>query len=129
MRFWLGISAVLLVVPAIEANQQSAKRQDPARRANELTLAGIRPGRDKIAKVFNMYGKAKTGRKGDTQFSWEVHCQPEVLFVTTDQSGVVKEIGLRTQARDRVEDRKEIGEWRAGKPGDEVVRRAGFAES
>ena len=92
MRFWLGISAVLLVVPAIEANQQSANRQDPARRANELTLAGIRPGRDKIAKVFSMYGKAKTGRKGDTQFSWEVHCQPGALFVTTDQSGVVQEI-------------------------------------
>ena len=92
MRLWLGISAALLVVPATEANQHSANRQNPARRANELTLAGIRPGRDKIAKVFSIYGKAKTGRKGETQFTWELHCQPESLFVTTDQAGVVQEI-------------------------------------
>jgi hypothetical protein len=116
MRLLAGVSAVLLVVPAIAANQQSANRQNPARRANELTLAGIRPGRDKIARVFNMYGKAKTGRKGETQFSW-VHCQPEVLFVTTDQAGVVQEtrVDLRQDVLELDCERKPEIAWKTGK--------------
>lgn len=117
MRFWLGISALLLVVPAIEANQQSAHRQHASSRANELTLAGIRPGRDKIGRVFSIYGKAKSGRKGETEFSWEVHCPPESLFVTTDQSGVVQAIQVDLQP-DLLEldcERKPEISWKTGK--------------
>ena len=80
-------------------------------------MAGIRPGRDKIGRVFGIYGKPKTGRKGETEFSWEVHCQPESLFVTTDQSGVVQaiQVGLRQDVVEvGCERRPEIA-WRTGK--------------
>ena len=117
MRLLAGISAALLVVPATGANQSSANRQNPARRANELSLAGIRPGRDKIAKVLSIYGKPKTGKKGETQFSWEIHCQPEVLFVTTDQAGVVQEIrvDLRQDVLELDCERKPEIAWKTGK--------------
>ena len=117
MRLLAGISTVLLVVPVIEANHQNARLQRASARANELTLAGIRPGRDKIGRVLNIYGKPKSGRKGETEFSWEVHCQPESLFVTTDQSGVVQAIQVDLQ-QDVLEldcERKPEISWKTGR--------------
>jgi len=117
MRLWASVSALLLVVPAIEANHKDMRQQHAPPRANELTLAGIHPGRDKIGKVFGLYGKPKTGRKGETEFSWEVHCQPESLFVTTDQSGVVQaiQVDLRQDVVELDCERKPEIAWKTGR--------------
>ncbi len=108
---------MLLAVPAIEANHQNARQQHAPLRANELTLAGIRPGRDKIGRVFAIYGKPKTGKKSETEFSWKVHCQPESLFVTTDQSGVVQaiQVELRQDVLELDCERKPEIVWRTGR--------------
>ena len=117
MQLWVSVSALLLAVPAIEANHQNAHRQHASPRANELTLAGIRPGRDKIGRVFGLYGKPKTGRKGETEFSWEVHCQPESLFVTTDQAGMVQaiQVELRQDLLELDCERKPEISWKTGR--------------
>jgi len=117
MRLWVSVSTLLLAVPAIEANRQNVRPHDARPRANELTLAGIRPGRDKIGRVFGLYGKPKTGRKGETEFSWEVHCQPESLFVAIDQSGVVQavQVDLRQDVLELDCERKTEIAWRTGR--------------
>ena len=117
MRLWASVSALLLVVLPIEANHRNARQQHASPRANELTLAGIRPGRDKIGRVFGLYGKAKTGRKGETEFLWDIHCQPESLFVTTDKSGVVQAVQVDLQ-QDVLEldcERKPEIAWKTGR--------------
>ncbi len=117
MRSWVSVSTLLLAVPAIEANQQDAHRPHAPLRANELTLAGIRPGRDRIGRVFGLYGKPKIGRKGQTEFSWEVHCPPESLFVTTDESGVVQaiQVDLRQEVLELDCERRPEIAWKTGK--------------
>lgn len=59
---------------------------------NELTLAGLRPGRDHVRKAVGAYGKPETGKKGDSQFSWDESCRAESLYVNADASGKIQEI-------------------------------------
>jgi hypothetical protein len=91
---------MLLGLPAtVSVAQQAQKhRHDTGtKRANELTLGGLRPGVDNVSKAQRLYGKAKSGNKGDTQFSWDAFCRSETLQVTTDTSGKIQEIRTETQ--------------------------------
>ncbi len=54
MRFWARGSAAVLGVCALAIAggtwaQKSAAKKATAKRANELTLAGLRPGKDSLA--------------------------------------------------------------------------------
>ncbi len=59
MRFWASISwGLLLSLAALAQTPTPTKSPAPKpRKANELTLAGLRPGRDKAAKAIQLFGK------------------------------------------------------------------------
>jgi len=93
MRYSASVSALLLTGWVLgAAAQQLGSQTAGARRANELTLAAVRPGRDSVKRVRSIYGKPAGGKTGDSQFSWEVSCRHEALHVSTDASGTIEEI-------------------------------------
>ena len=63
MRFWGSVSLLLMAMAGTTLGQTqgatSAAPPKPAvqRRFNELTLAGLRPGRDAVRKAIQLFGK------------------------------------------------------------------------
>lgn len=84
MRFWASVNLVaLLLVGAIaglasvsaqteksgRAQSEPAKPSTP-RKFNELTLAGLRPGRDKAAKALQLFGKPDERSEDQQTLVW-----------------------------------------------------------
>src|ERR1700688_1434211 len=88
MRFWVSGSAVAAVLCAVSLAQtpKAEHRKTAAHRANELTLAGLRPGTDTLAR-----GKQATlgwgdGRlSGDGQTEWFDPCRDVSLSIEVDK--------------------------------------------
>jgi hypothetical protein len=72
MRFWGSVSLVLLFCIPGFAQGPDATQTKPAvrRRFNELTLAGLRPGRDKAAKAIQLFGKPDVRSEDKQSLSW-----------------------------------------------------------
>jgi hypothetical protein len=85
----------------LEAQGKPTAQTAAARRANELTVGALRPGKDGVGKAFRLYGRAKNGKRGDTEFSWAAWCRNESLYVTTDAAGMIEEVRTEWQ-RDTV---------------------------
>jgi hypothetical protein len=98
-RFLVSVSLAALGFAGVAAGARSRRDQDSLKQ-NELRLASLRPGRDTIAKARSLYGKPKSGAKGDTTFSWTTDLRSERLTVTTDSQGLIQEI--RAERRDDV---------------------------
>jgi hypothetical protein len=91
-----------LLLAAVAAGQSpipSPKKVAVPRRANELTLAGLRPGRDSLSRATALY-KNPNGKsaKDDSQFTWGETCQKQALSVDVDASRKIQVI--RTIAAD-----------------------------
>jgi len=92
-RLWLGVSAALLAGSEIAAVGWPSPSQSAApRRANELTLAGLRPGNDAIAKAILKYKAPLLHKNNDKEYSWNDECRHEVLQADVESSGMVREI-------------------------------------
>ena len=66
MRFWVSVSMALLFCAAVLRNRPAPttdKHSRETRETNELTLAGLRPGRDDAAKAIRLYGKPAARRR------------------------------------------------------------------
>jgi len=76
----------------------SAAAAGPTRapRANELTLAGLRPGRDSLAAARHRYREPATpGTKDDPSHSfWTDPCNQRVLTVEAAEEGLVKSVDV-----------------------------------
>ena len=91
-RLWLSASAVallganakLLVSPSFAATQSGRFR------ANELTLAGLRPGRSTISRALKMYKYVKRS-PNDNIFSSHDVCFRQMLTITP-QEGTIQTI-------------------------------------
>jgi hypothetical protein len=64
-------------------------------RANELALAGLHPGKDRLIQAKNLYGNMRRVSSGDTGddkniLTWEDPCRQETLRVEGDNSGVIQ---------------------------------------
>lgn len=72
MRFWASVSLALLLAVAAYARLSAAAQTKPAlhRKFNELTLAGLRPGRDKAAKAMQLFGKPDFRSPDKRTLSW-----------------------------------------------------------
>ena len=115
-RFWvsaslaaLGFAGITTGPPSLRADQNSLKR-------NELRLASLRPGRDSVARARSLYGKPKSGAKGDTTFFWTTDLRSERLTVTTDSQGLIQEI--RAEHREDLvimDGDPQYSPWRTGK--------------
>jgi len=98
MRSWRRGSVVLLAVACALASAQAPQPKPAAKRAtgkkaNELTLAGLRPGKDTTARLFRLYPNSKgTATTQDGQVSWEDLCHQERLTVDLDSSKSVQVI-------------------------------------
>ena len=71
MRFWASASlasmAIFCSASAAEAPPQPRTR---SHRSNELTLAGLRPGRDTTAKAIRLYGKPDSLSPDHQSLNW-----------------------------------------------------------
>ena len=68
--------------------------QPGTKRANELTLAGLRPGRDTLPEALKRY-KAKylsANAKGTDPREWRDACTGRVLTLNVDEKSVIQEI-------------------------------------
>ena len=118
MRFWLSVSA--LSVTVFFASGRAMQRPVvpvQARRANELTLAGLRPGRDTAAAAILKYKKPWKAGSDSTEYSWNDGCGRESLYAMVGQSGTIQELRVTKEPEgSKVECPKPIrSPWRTGK--------------
>ena len=98
MPFWRRGSIVLLALACGMASAQAppskpAANKAAAKKAYELTLAGLRPGKDTTARLFRLYPNFKSSATTqDGQISWEDPCRQERLTVDVDSSKNVQVI-------------------------------------
>src|SRR5271156_2302039 len=85
-RFWLLVSVGAFVALAVQVGLQAVQRG----RVNELTLAGLRPGHDKISAPANEFRGLTRDAAGRDAYVWGDICMHRELRVETDNSGVVK---------------------------------------
>jgi hypothetical protein len=98
MRFWHRTSVLFLAAAPGVAMAQSpqprpAVNQGTAKKANELTLAGLRPGKDAASRLFRLYPSSKRAAIAkDGQISWEDPCRQERLTLDIDSGKNVQVI-------------------------------------
>lgn len=101
-QFWRGASVLLLTcVPAhafaqasgsphkAETDVNSATTQP---RNDELTLAGLRPGRDDIAKAERLFREPSATKYDGTNKIWQDPCRHQLLSIIPDPSGTIMEV-------------------------------------
>lgn len=86
--FW---AALALALPLAVA---AAPQAGTSRRANELTLAGLRPGADKIGPAAKLYRGLPLASQSDGVFLWGDECTHWELRVEVDEGGVVQVVTL-----------------------------------
>jgi hypothetical protein len=73
-------------------------------RNDELTLAGLRPGRDALSKAQRMFTKRSTIGDGGASRTWNDDCRHELLSIIADDAGTIIEIRV---AEDNVDPKHE----------------------
>ena len=66
----------------------------PSWRNDELTLAGLRPGRDAVAKAQRMFTKPPSMGDSGTSQTWRDDCRNELLSIIGDADGTIIEVRL-----------------------------------
>jgi hypothetical protein len=121
MRFWRRGSAAVLAVCALAIaggawaqTVQAKKAKD--HRANELTLAGLRPGRDSAGKAIELHKQPRNKvAEQDTLMIWGETCQMQTLSIDLDAAKkiqVVRTIETPWASGDCV--KPALGPWRTG---------------
>ncbi len=85
----------IFIVAAVAAAQSSkpVTKKAVVHRANEFLLAGLRPGRDTLARAAALYKKADASSPAvDSQFSWTDKCRHERLTLDYDNEKKVQVI-------------------------------------
>jgi hypothetical protein len=84
MRFWARGSAVLAACVLIFAASLWAQ-EVPAKRANEMTLAGLRRERDSARRAIELYKRPiNKVTEQDSQMAWGATCQKQTLTIDLD---------------------------------------------
>jgi hypothetical protein len=87
MRFWVSANMAFLLFAAgsSPAPAQTDLKQSPRpRRANELTLAGLRPGRDHAATAIRLYGKPDARSPDQQSLGWVFEVNDGALYLNLD---------------------------------------------
>ena len=61
-------------------------------RNDELTLAGLRPGRDDIAKAERLFRKPSATKYDGTNKIWQDRCRNQLLSIIPDSGGTIMEV-------------------------------------
>jgi hypothetical protein len=73
-------------------------RDDATVRNDELTLAGLRPGRDALTKAEHLFSKPVS--RGDSGTVWRDGCRHEALSIFTDSDGTIVQVTVAEAALD-----------------------------
>jgi len=110
MRFWRkgeGLAArchrrplrhapfVFILLGTIASAQtppKLASKTASAHRANELTLAGLRPGRDTATRAIQLYKKPSKSDSQNNQMSWGATCKTQTLFLDLEADKTIRVI-------------------------------------
>jgi hypothetical protein len=95
-RFWRYVSgalALLSIAAAAAARSQDANPA-PAARANELTLAGLRPGRDTLAVAQRRYGSKGVANVSDGTKQWSDPCTGHAIMLELAPNGVIQSVTI-----------------------------------
>lgn len=129
-RFWRGAS-VWLLLPATVFTAGSAPAlrlatgifqalPGTAKRANELELAGLHPGRDALAAAVKLYGNGVLPALDDDKVvTWQDACRGQSLRVEADAGGVIQFITVQADdhpgdCSKRADSRARVNPWRTG---------------
>jgi hypothetical protein len=100
-QFWRGGNALLLAcIPAHALAQQlnSPRKQETnvstiaTQRNDELTLAGLRPGRDDMTKAERLFRKPSATKYDGANKIWQDPCRHQLLSIIPDPSGTIQEV-------------------------------------
>lgn len=92
-RFSLSVSLLLLASVVVASQAETArKRQSGSGRANELTLAGLRPGRSTLRQAVKKYGAPRNGGR-DTPL-WQDDCRGEALSMIDGETDTIQTIRI-----------------------------------
>lgn len=95
-RFWLCASGAFVAVGMLaEVTGLYAQKSAP-RRANELTLGGLRPGKDTLKQVQEAYPTLKHQDSDENGFVLHNLCRRSQFFVETDSTGRVATLRVAT---------------------------------
>ncbi|MGB0035301.1 MAG: hypothetical protein WBP79_07500 [Candidatus Acidiferrales bacterium] len=87
-KFWQLASAFVAIASVLSASSGPAK----SRRVNELTLAGLRPGRDKIAPPEKIFRELERDTSVSDAYFWGDICTHRDLRVEMDATNVVRTV-------------------------------------
>jgi hypothetical protein len=91
-KFSRYISFAVLAA-AVSASTLAAQRPNAAKPTNELTLAGLRPGRDSVASAFKRYKqKYLVSKTSAERKEWRDTCTGRSLALALDSQSVIQEI-------------------------------------
>ena len=100
MRFWLCVSLLLATQgtsapDALMASQNTTRTA--AHRANELLLAGLRPGRDTFAVAEKRFkSRNLSGDKDSGYREWRDDCSGRAIRVELDDKSVIQSVTITT---------------------------------
>ncbi len=119
MKFLLAASGLALLLAWIPAPSPLAAGPPP--RANELTLAGLRPGRDTLPAAKKLYGDLGLGvDPGDDKvLTWRDPCRKRILRIEADSKAVIQTISVEDwnsmmPCRKEMFDKLHSDLWRTG---------------
>jgi hypothetical protein len=117
MRFWRSGRVALMACLVGSAVSSCPARQSSValRRANERTLAGLRPGKDTVDRAKAKYKEQEVGKPVDTWLSWIDTCRGQLLSVKRDGRGKIQTV--RAESFPYTADCKKVSpsKWRTGR--------------
>ena len=97
-RFWLLVSVAAVLVLAVQVGLQAVQRG----RVNELTLAGLRPGRDKISAPAKEFRGLERDAAVTDAYLWGDICTHRGLEVVVHGAGVVKTVSVTSNYKPEI---------------------------
>jgi hypothetical protein len=101
MRFLLLASAVAAALSAATVAEAQENPATKILRANEITLVGLRPGRDTLAIAEKRLRLKLESRAGDATTEWHDPCTGRGIKLEVDAKGVIQSITISAIASDQ----------------------------
>jgi len=137
VRVALLVSLLTATLAIAQTPPKPTAKKATTHRANELTLAGLRPGRDTASRAVQLYKKpSNEARDQETQMVWAATCQTQTLSIDLDKPRriqVVRTVELDWALGDCI--KRTPGPWktghglRVGDPAAKVVQLYGEPDS
>jgi hypothetical protein len=92
LRWSVSLSFLAATMATAQAVHQQAAKNVTTHRANELTLAGLRPGRDTLSRAMQLYHTVDPKSSNDSQTVWLDTCARHLLTVDFDDGKKIQVI-------------------------------------